>query len=220
MNKISGRMVTLCIILIFLSPQLYAAGDRPEIRTGSERNYIIYSVSKNSWTSLSGTTNINSFECVSEAGISNGVILTDSGPGDDRIVFSDAHILMEVNSFDCKNPLINRDMYKALGGDQNPGIEVRLLEAYFSEGNLSSLNGNFIADAIITINGQSNTMELMIDWYRSEAMEYHFKGRTDIAMSEFGINPPSPAMGLIKVNDKITVHFNYIVQPSVISRLD
>ncbi len=213
-------MVTLCIILILLAPQLYAAEDRPETPAGGERNYIMYSVSKNSWTSLSGTTNINSFECVSEIGMSNGVILTDSEPGDERIIFSDAHLLMNVNSFDCKNPLINRDMYKALGGDQDSRIEVRLLEANFSEGNLSSLSGNFIADAIITINGKSNTIELMIDWYRSEAMEYHFEGRAEIAMSEFGINPPSPAMGLIKVNDMITVHFNYIVQPSVISRLE
>ena len=185
-----------------------------------EHNIISYSVSKNSWMALSGTTNVNSFECLSQSGISSGVILTYSDMGDKKINFSDAQLLMEVNSFDCKNPLITRDMYKALGGDKNSGIDIELIDASLTGRSLSSREGTFMANAIITINSHSNMVELMINWNRSEAMEYHFEGKAHLSMSDFGIIPPAPAMGLVKVNDEITVSFNYNVKSEEISRLD
>jgi hypothetical protein len=216
MTKYPEMIILIAILSLITSPAYAGEGN---LNTGSERNYISYSLNRNSWTSLSGTTNINSFECLSEIGTSHGIILADSGP-DDRINFSDASLLMNVNSFDCKNPIMNRDMYKALGGEENSVIDIRLLDAELIDGKLLSENGNFRANAEITINGQTNPVELLIDWYRSDELEYHFTGSTELSMSAFGITPPSPALGLIKVNDKITVQFNYIVQPSVISRLD
>lgn len=213
-------MITLWLILILFSSTLYAGYGNRNSNCGTERNYITYTVSKKSWTALSGTTNVNSFECLSQNGISSGVILTYSDPGDKKINFSDAQLLMEVNSFDCKNPLITRDMYKALGGDMNSGIDIELIDANLEDGSLSSAEGAFIANAMITINGKSNMVELMIDWHRSELMEYHFEGKADLAMSDFGITPPEPALGMVKVNDEITVQFNYVVQPGVISSVD
>jgi hypothetical protein len=213
-------LTVFLLILILQSPASGAGGEGDFSSGGRERNYITYSINRNSWTSLSGTTNINSFECLSDTGIPNGIILTDSAPDGERIYFSEAKLSMDAASFDCGNPLITRDMHKSLGGPGDAWIDIKLLEAQLMDGSLSSENGNFTANALITINGRSNIAEIMIDWARSGSMEYRFEGSTDLKMSDFGITPPSPALGLVKVKDDITVRFNYIVQPFIISRLD
>jgi hypothetical protein len=63
-----------------------------------------------------GLTNINSFECRSSGEDSNGEILINIIDQGNSISFSDAGIILEINSFDCANQMITRDMHKALGG--------------------------------------------------------------------------------------------------------
>lgn len=198
---------------------LYAGENNSFSGTGGERNYIVYSVSNKSRTALSGTTNVNSFECISENAVSSGIVLTETEAGDNVINFSDASLVMDISSFDCRNPLITRDMYRALGGSDS-GIDIKLLDARLIGSSLTSSNGNFKANAEISINGQSNVVELEVDWQRPESMQYHFEGKTELSLSDFDIIPPSPAFGMIKVNDTITIHFNYIVEAGIFSRLD
>ena len=198
---------------------LYAGENNSFSGTGGERNYIVYSVSNKSRTALSGTTNVNSFECISENAVSSGIVLTETEAGDNVINFSDASLVMDISSFDCRNPLITRDMYRALGGSDS-GIDIKLLDARLIGSSLTSSNGNFKANAEISINGQSNVVELEVDWQRPESMQYHFEGKTELSLSDFDIIPPSPAFGMIKVNDTITIHFNYIVEAGIFSQLD
>jgi hypothetical protein len=242
-------MFTFCLIFLLIFSPLFAGGsvvgsdrsvdfytaetlagsDRPvELYTGDpesgtfmsgERTYIMYAIDNSSWTAISGTTNVNSFECLSPEIRSNGIVLTDFGSDNGRINFSDASLVMDVNSFDCRNPLVTRDMSRALGGDR-ARIYITLLDAELVEGNLSSSAGNFIANAVISLNDRSNMVELAIDWHRSEKMEYHFEGVTELSMADFDITPPSPALGMIRVDDKITVRFSYIIQPGIISSLN
>jgi hypothetical protein len=186
----------------------------------SERDFISYSVKESSWLSLSGTTNINSFECLSSGEDTNGQILINLIEGGNTISFSDAGIVLEINSFDCKNQMITRDMHKALGGAGNSGIEIKLLDAVSGEMNWYSANGKIRTNIIIILNDISVSRELDIAWQRTGGFEYQFEGTTELLMSEFEIDPPSPALGLVKVDDKIVVNFNYNVQTSAISRIE
>jgi hypothetical protein len=199
---------------------IMANNDSLQLTDKNNRSLISYSVNECSWLSLSGTTNVNSFECLSGSGISDNYLLVEVNPQNGRINFTNACIFIETGSFDCKNPLISRDLYKSLGGEQNSTIEIRILDAEPLNKPLDVSTGSIIANVVITINGKSKLKELIINWQRGEGFEYHFQGTTDLTMSDFEIDPPSPALGLIRVNDKITINFNYIVQPGIISRLD
>jgi hypothetical protein len=185
-----------------------------------ERSLIAFSVKSNSWLSLTGTTNLNSFECLSGSVNSPNFLFTESNYHQNRIYFDNARILVEVSSFDCKNPLINRDMYNALGGSKNPNIEIKLEEIIPSTRGSGLDSGIVTANVLITINGKTKSTELDIEWESPDGYEYQFKGSKDLLMSDFGIDPPLPAFGLIRVDDKINVEFNYIVQPGIISRVD
>ena len=213
-------MFFICTLLMILPAVIMANEDSLLLADKNDRSLISYSVNECSWLSLSGTTNVNSFECLSNTGISDNYLLLEVNPQNGRINFTNANIFIETGSFDCKNPLISRDMYKALGGDQNSIIEIRLLDAEPVNKTPDVSNGSIIANVVITINGKSKLKDLIINWQRGEEFEYHFQGSTHLTMSDFEIDPPSPALGLIRVNDKITINFNYIVQPGIISRLD
>jgi len=197
-----------------------ASVDGQADKSARVRTIISYSVSNNSWLSLKGTTNINSFECLSSNAVPNNNIIVKASHEKEKLSFSNAVILVEVGSFDCKNPLINRDMYKALGGTNDSFIEIKLLEVKPTSGNWYTHDGNLTASLEISINGISRIKEMKIDWQNAGGIEYHFIGRADISMSDFDIDPPSPALGMVKVNDSITVSFNYSVKSEEISRLD
>ncbi len=185
-----------------------------------ERNMITYTLNNTSWLAISGTTNINSFECLSINAVPNNNIIVKASHEKEKLSFSNAVILVEVGSFDCKNPLINRDMYKALGGTNDSFIEIKLLEVKPTSGNWYTHDGNLTASLEISINGISRIKEMKIDWQNAGGGEYQFIGRADISMSDFDIDAPSPALGMVKVNDSITVSFNYKVRTDFTSRID
>jgi hypothetical protein len=213
-------MNALCLIFLQLFSSLSGGENKTGYDRSVERNHIIYTIGDNSWTAISGTTNVNSFECLSPEIGSNGIIITELNYDSRRIYFSDASLIMDVNSFDCRNPLITRDMARTLGGDQDALIYITLQDAELKEGYLSAPAGNFNANATISINERTKEVELAIKWKRSGNMDYHFEGSANLSMADFNITPPSPALGMIKVDDKITVRFNYTIRPGIISSLD
>ncbi len=219
-NKIQTYL-TLIILMMLLTFNATASGGNLSEENITERSIISYYVKNYSWLSLKGTTNINSFECFSVRPGSRGYLLADVNLNENRVDFSGTDVVVNVGSFDCKNPHITRDMHKALGGKGDSGITIRLLDIKTEEQNWSSVDGNIIANLLITINGVSKTKELNIVWQRQD-LEYSFKGTADLSMIDFNIDPPSPAigLGLVRVNDNISVNFNYYVQSGEISRLD
>jgi hypothetical protein len=208
--------------IVFLFPFIAMAGEGDFYpgENNEYRDFISYSVKKDSWLSLSGTTNINAFECLSNGEIIHGYILVDAIEEGKRINFSEAGLVLDVSSFDCKNQMITRDMHKALGGSQAPGIGIQLLDAKAGEINPDSASGNILTNILITINNISGIKQMDIAWSRTAANEFQFEGMAELSMKDFNIDPPSPVMGLVKVNDTITVNFNYSVQAGPISRLD
>ena len=211
------KILLLLFTLGISSVQSYSlAIDKPD---HGERTVISYSVSNSSWLALKGTTNINSFECISAGPDASGLVFIEACLEQNRIDLSGAGTTVKVGSFDCKNPMITRDMQYALGGNEKPGIEIKLLDAIIGDTDWRSQEGSVMANILITINGISKTKELMVDWQRY-GFEYRFEGSAELSMTEFDIDPPSPALGMVRVNDNITVSFNYNVKSDYVSRLD
>jgi polyisoprenoid-binding protein YceI len=73
-------------------------------------------------------------------------------------------------------------------------------------------SGDINVSATITINGNCQTMNFPIQWVRISGTDIRFVGSQNINMTDFDIKPPSPAFGLVKVNDLITINFHLIVQ--------
>lgn len=179
-------------------------------------NRISYSIKENSSLTLMGSSNINSFQCTTYENISKGFIYIITEDEQDYVKFANAILKINVKSFDCGNQIMNKDLYKTLNANESPTIDVELLGASpLTSGKiLKSGDGRFVADVAITLNGNSKADQLVIQWEKTGYNVYRFTGNKELKMSDFDIESPVAALGLIKVRDEITIHFDLFIQAS------
>ncbi|MDX9845343.1 MAG: YceI family protein [Tenuifilaceae bacterium] len=176
-------------------------------------SYLSYSIQDESWISIAGSSNVNTFECYSNSNFTRGNIIVDANASGNSIVFSEAKMALQISSFDCKNPILNKDLYRALGADRNPNILIELLDAQFKESQPQNPNsGELKVSVAITINSKCKVIKVPIKWIRVSGSDIRFIGSHDINMTDFDITPPSPAFGLIKVSEWISINFNLSVK--------
>ncbi len=179
-------------------------------------NRINYSIKENSSLTLMGSSNINNFQCTNYENFSNGYIYIINEDEKDYVKFTNAVLKIDIKSFDCNNPLLNKDFYKTLNANKTPTIDVELLGAVpISNGKiLRSRNGIFVADVAITLNGTTKADAIEVHWERTGLNTYRFIGDKKLNMSDFGIDSPVAALGLIKVRDEIIIHFDLFIRQS------
>jgi hypothetical protein len=180
--------------------------------------FYAYSVHPDSRISIQGTTNVNSFECVSDSNLPRGYIIADPHPEKDAILFSDASLGVAVKSFDCQHRVMNRDFQRALGVEKHPNIEIKLLETQMVYQNPAGTGGILEATVAIALNGVEKKTEVTLDFRQTEGFNFLFEGAKVLKMSDFKVDPPSPAMGLIRVRDEITIQFNLLVEAGLITQ--
>jgi hypothetical protein len=186
----------------------------PLLAANSSVNSYSYIIQEESWVSLSGSSNVNTFECFSNSRNSKGALVITVDGDDNAISFSDALMNLNIKSFDCNNPLLNKDLYKALGAEEAPYISIELIDAkptrQMKVG--PTLAGTISTTIAVTINNKCKMMEVPIDWQRAGTSSFRFTGSKEINMSDFDITPPSPAFGLIKVHNQISINFSIVVE--------
>lgn len=177
-------------------------------------NRVSYSIKEKSSLTLSGSSNVNEFECTTYDNFSNGYIYILTEEDKENLKFSNAVLKINVKSFDCHNPMMNKDFYKTLNAKESPTIDVELLSAVpLSDGKiLKSHSGSFLTDVSITLNNKSNADEIVVHWEKTGYNVYRFRGEKKLQMSDFDIETPVAALGLIKVNDEIKIEFDLFVQ--------
>lgn len=98
--------------------------------------------------------------------------------------------------------------------DQHKIIDYRVLELTPKAGAAPGSTAQFDAKGTLTIAGvtRTNTMPVTIEKVDNKLK---VKGSTALKMTEFGIQPPSPdvGLGLIKTGDDIKLTFEWVTQP-------
>lgn len=194
----------------------------PIATSTSNLSVYSYTINEQSWVSLSGSSNVNSFECYSSSKFAKGNLTVKLKEREKGISFSNALMNLSIKSFDCKNPILNKDLYEALGADDAPYISIELIDAtptrQMQVGN--TLVGTINATMAITINSKCKMVEVLIDWQRTGPDMFRFTGSKVMNMTDFDITPPSPAFGLIKVDNKISINFSMMVEASSVLLAD
>lgn len=198
------------IILLFLL-NLMPSGT---VNPSSISSKISYSIRENSSLTLAGSSNVNKFECTTYDNFSNGFIFIQPEEDGNYVKFTNAVLSIDIKSFDCKNPILNKDFYNTLNARETPTIEVELLNAVsITRGKiLQSNNGKFKADVAISLNGTSKADQLIISWEKVGHNLYRFIGEKKLLMSDFDIETPVAALGFIKVHDDILISFDLYIQ--------
>lgn len=175
---------------------------------------VKYSVDATSSIKIAGESNVSPFECLYSEGLPAGyVTIIRDGAADQEFEFSKSALDIKIKSFDCKNSLMNRDLYNAMNADKNPFIRIELQKAFFIKSN-SDLHpqSDLTVEISLTINEtcKRELIDLKIEETASNMIK--ITGSKSIRMTDYNITPPSAMMGLIKVKNLITIDFELIVK--------
>ena len=176
---------------------------------GGNRKVFGYSIMPESRIAISGSSNINQFACLSlNESPAGSFLLEESGPLGRSLRFYDADLQISVSSFDCGHRVMNRNMHESLGGEKFPYITIKILEATNIHYNPKTSRGTARIAVEITLNGKTQNSTMLIRYQAPDINNIVVDASKKMRMSDFGINPPSPALGLVKVNDEVTININ------------
>jgi len=167
---------------------------------------IKWVISQNSSLSVSGSTNINTFSCVIPS-YDRVDTLTVSKNNNYGLVMLSGKIDLSINSFDCHNSGITKQLQKTLNEKQFPILHIRFLS-------LSSLPAMTRKPEPVTglvdieIAGVDKRFEINYRISRDEENVIHLLGSRDLNFSDFKLIPPRKLGGMIQTKDQLTVEFH------------
>lgn len=168
---------------------------------------------ENSRVWLDGTSNVVDFSCITHNILVDGSIIgldtTTTIPGGHHGL--QISIKIPVNYLDCGRPGINRDMRETLNARRHQYINYslntnRLLGAFHDDA--GSLLFEIDTTGDLEISGKKRDERIRVTGEFLGPWHFRIRGSHSILLSDYDLTPPSPMMGLIKVSDRMMVHFD------------
>ncbi|MCB0424321.1 MAG: hypothetical protein R2802_00605 [Flavobacteriaceae bacterium] len=159
-------------------------------------------VEHDSEVSISGTTNVNSFTCCYNINKLKDPIAVSFESNKDVMIFKATALELENECFDCGHKGINKDFNKLLKTEVYPTIKLQLREIQKA----TSSENTFFAKVDIHIANKVNSYQLPVKVTKNG--HYSIVGELDLNLTDFNLEAPKKAFGLIVVHDKIKVSFN------------
>lgn len=161
---------------------------------------------------LEGKANVVNFTCkateIETTGRLAGLDTTSTVPSPHGDV--NLQVKIPVHKLNCGRQGINRDMKQTLNANEHPYITYKL--------DRNQLNSAQFKDGLMQfdiqtwgglhISGTDKTEEIQVNGQFLGPWQFRITGSHQVSMSEYGLTPPSPMMGLIRVEDKLEVHFD------------
>ena len=123
-------------VIVALTTAMFAWGFTPS--SPSALLALSYKIEKESKLSIHGTTNVNSFDCLSNQSFTEQTVRLESDGDARRVVFRDAILQLRVDGLDCDNSSMNEDLCEALRSEEYPFIVIQLHEAQLSSNAITS----------------------------------------------------------------------------------
>lgn len=104
-------------------------------------------------------------------------------------------------------------MHDAMKQAQHPRIEYKVLDLTPKPGQTAGASTQFDARGVISISGVTRTNIMPVTIARLDEKKLKVTGSTALKMTDFGIKPPAPeiGLGLIKTGDEVKLTFDWTV---------
>jgi hypothetical protein len=161
-------------------------------------------ISQSSSLSVNGTTNINKFTCDIPSYHQTDTLTLIK---DHKEVSLSGELSLKIQSFDCHNAIMTRDLRKTLKEKEFPHLHIKFLSLSelpelaakpatitgFVDIELAGASKRFQVSYLVSIDAQKNI---------------HLLGYRDVNFSDFNLVPPRKLGGMIKTDDKLSVAFH------------
>lgn len=157
---------------------------------------------------IEGHSNVNEFRCNAnqyETNVQQNGRIEETNPSELEV-----GVDIIVESFDCGRSRMNRDLREALKADRHRAIQFRYLTTQDMRYNEESDTYSLLVEGLLTVAGTEKNIVFEMTGELINENKIKAYGQTKIDMSDFNIEPPVAMLGLIKVRDRLTVHFNLL----------
>ncbi|PWN05075.1 YceI family protein [Rhodohalobacter mucosus] len=196
--------------VLFFAVLFFAAGTI----NGSLIAQIEYVPQDSSRLWIAGQSNVNQFECESREHRGEAIIFqTTTITGDTVTVDEDATKIMleiDVEGIECGRNRMNRDLRNALKADDYPNITFVFNEIVSISENGHSNSVELEVNGLLTIAGVTREVNVHLTGYTLDDNRVRAEGSKEILMTDFGVEPPTAMLGLVKADNELTVHFDLI----------
>ena len=160
---------------------------------------------------LSGTSTVRSFECSAtefDARVDASPNAVTSVLSGEKAVTA-VELRVPTNRLDCKNGTMNEHMLKAIKAKENPAIVFKLASydlAKASDAVRVTLNGT------LTLGGVDKPITLTANATQGPSGALRVAGTHQLRMKEWGLKPPTLMLGTMKVDERITIGFDFVLK--------
>lgn len=154
---------------------------------------------------VDGSTNVNEFSCAI-TNYSRPDTIQVSWRGDQPVQLSGS-IKLEVQHFDCHNPVMTADLRKTLKAKEYPLLGIRFLTiAQYPDA--GTRQKTMRGSVIIELAGVSKRFDVDYKVVSVENNYINLVGSREVRFSDFNISPPRKLGGMIRTNNELSVVFN------------
>jgi polyisoprenoid-binding protein YceI len=120
-------------------------------------------------------------------------------------------VTIPVRSIKSGKSAMNSIMWEAMKMKEHPNIEYKLLELKPKSGGAQGASAQFDATGTLKVAGVTRTNTIPVTIEKVDATKAKVTGTTTIKMTDFGIKPPAPTVGLgfIKTGDDVKIAFEW-----------
>src|SRR5258705_6717879 len=126
-----------------------------------------------------------------------------------------AEITIPVRSLKSDKSAMNNIMWEAMKMKEHPNIEYKLLELTpKSDGTQGGNSAQFEAKGKLTVSGVTRTNVMPVTIEKVDDTKAKVTGTTGVKMTDFGIKPPAPTVGLgfIKTYDDVKITVQWLTE--------
>jgi polyisoprenoid-binding protein YceI len=185
------------LLLVTVAATLVAAATMPPTR---------YQVVAGSQFWIDGSSTMGRFTCA-------GNQVTGAGQVDEQAVRVSGEIHVPVQSFNCGQARMNRDMRRALKGDEHPSIRFAVDRVEMLGDARPGAWVRVRASGRLRLAGVERAVTLSAQGQRLRSGNVQIQGRHPLRMTDFGVTPPSGLAGMVRARNDVVARFDLIAAP-------
>lgn len=156
-------------------------------------------------TSVTGTSTLHDWEMKSAA--ANCTVTATIDANGNITAINGMKFTISAKSLKSGKGAMDKNAYKALKADTHPNIIADLKNAKVS----TKDNVNYTINATVALNiaGKTKDTDMAVTMKKVNANTYSISTKKKIAMSEYGVEPPSFMMGTVTTGNDVNLAFNF-----------
>lgn len=170
----------------------------------SKPKRLTFHILQDSKVIIHGKSNVHAFSCCAlQAAEASTITLRQQTQG---LIAIRGSIHVNLNDFNCKNRLMNRDFQKTLKADTFKQMTITLLSfdrMPIMDGRSQNLQGTIA----IEVAGKRKQFKVALKFVPNGKGKYQLQGEQEFLFGDFDLIPPRAAGGLIKVKPMVRANF-------------